>query len=55
MTLLNPGKQVIKYCLGYCLPSVKENAAKIRIKRLKLDEYLLMVRHKLINIILVIN
>ncbi|KAK0078269.1 hypothetical protein PV325_002754 [Microctonus aethiopoides] len=42
MTLLNPGKQVIKYCLGYCLPSVKENAAKIRIKRLKLDEYLLM-------------
>lgn len=31
--------------LGQCVPTVKQNAAKIRIKRLELDENLLMVRN----------
>lgn len=30
--------------LGQCVPTVKQNAAKIRVKRLELDENLLMVR-----------
>lgn len=29
--------------LGQCVPTVKQNAAKIRVKRLELDENLLMV------------
>lgn len=33
--------------LGQCVPTVKQNAAKIRVKRLELDENLLMV-HKLL-------
>lgn len=30
--------------LGQCVPTVKQNATKIRVKRLELDENLLMVR-----------
>lgn len=30
--------------LGHCVPTVKQNATKIRVKRLELDENLLMVR-----------
>ncbi|XP_033211442.1 28S ribosomal protein S17, mitochondrial [Belonocnema kinseyi] len=33
---------VSKYFLGKCMPSLKENSAKIRIPRLVLDEYLHM-------------
>lgn len=29
--------------LGQCVPTIKQNAAKIRVKRLELDENLLMV------------
>ena len=29
--------------LGQCVPCVKQNASKIRVRRLKLDENLLMV------------
>lgn len=29
--------------LGQCVPTVKQNVAKIRVKRLELDENLLMV------------
>lgn len=29
--------------LGQCVPTVKQNATKIRVKRLELDENLLMV------------
>lgn len=29
--------------MGQCVPAVKQNAAKIRVKRLELDENLLMV------------
>lgn len=39
------GKKVIKYTLGECMPTVKENATKIRIKKLGLDKNLLMVFH----------
>lgn len=37
-------KQIFTYLLGVCVPSSKQNAAKIRIRRLELDEHLLMVR-----------
>lgn len=30
--------------LGQCVPCLKQNASKLRIKRLELDENLLMVR-----------
>lgn len=33
--------------LGQCVPSVKQNASKIRVKRLVLDEKLLMVSSKI--------
>jgi len=33
--------------LGQCVPSVKQNASKIRVKRLVLDEKLLMVSFKI--------
>ena len=33
--------------LGQCVPSVKQNASKIRVKRLVLDEKLLMVIFKI--------
>ncbi|CAD6208900.1 GSCOCG00010714001-RA-CDS [Cotesia congregata] len=36
------GKKVIKYVLGECMPTVKDNATKIRIKKLGLDTNLLM-------------
>ncbi|XP_008549939.1 28S ribosomal protein S17, mitochondrial [Microplitis demolitor] len=36
------GKKVLRYILGTCMPSIKENAVKIRIKRLGLDKNLLM-------------
>ena len=34
---------VSKYFLGKCMPCVKQSAAKIRIPKLVLDEYLHMV------------
>ncbi|KAF7992143.1 hypothetical protein HCN44_001468 [Aphidius gifuensis] len=42
MAAANAGKQTLRYLLGQCMPSVKENAVKIRIKKLGLDERLLM-------------
>lgn len=33
----------VKYVLGRCVPSAKENAAKIRVSQLHLDEKLNMV------------
>lgn len=40
----NLGEAAKKFLLlGQCVPSVKQNAAKIRVKRLELDENLLMV------------
>lgn len=35
-------KQVLRYFLGTCIPSVKQNAVKIRVQRLDLDKHLLM-------------
>lgn len=38
--------------LGQCVPTVKQNATKIRIKRLELDENLLMVSNYLYRLLL---
>jgi hypothetical protein len=47
MALTRAGKLTKAYktfmLLGQCVPSVKQNASKIRVKRLALDEKLLMV------------
>ncbi|KAI4496718.1 hypothetical protein M0804_000528 [Polistes exclamans] len=37
-----PSKQALRYFLGTCMPSVKQNAVKIRVQRLDLDKHLLM-------------
>ena len=37
-------KQALTYLLGVCVPSSKQNAAKIRIQRADFDSYLSMVR-----------
>lgn len=37
-------KQIFTYLLGVCVPSSKQNAAKIRVRHLELDNHLLMVR-----------
>lgn len=34
----------LKILLGQCVPSVKENASKIRIRKMELDRNLFMVR-----------
>ncbi|XP_076383409.1 mitochondrial ribosomal protein S17 [Megalopta genalis] len=35
-------KEVLTYLLGVCVPTAKENAAKIRIRKLEFDNHLLM-------------
>ncbi|KAI4492166.1 hypothetical protein M0802_009972 [Mischocyttarus mexicanus] len=35
-------KKVLQYFLGTCIPSVKQNAVKIRVQRLNLDKHLTM-------------
>lgn len=37
--------------LGQCVPCIKQSASKFKIKRLELDENLLMVRHGLLHTI----
>lgn len=43
MAVANASKQTLRFLLGQCMPSIKENAVKIRVKKLGLDERLLMV------------
>lgn len=37
-------KQALRYFLGTCLPSVKQNAVKVSVPRLELDKNIFMVR-----------
>ncbi|KAG6797171.1 28S ribosomal protein S17, mitochondrial [Apis mellifera caucasica] len=39
-------KEICTYLLGICVPSSKQNAAKIRVRRLELDKHLLMYFNK---------
>lgn len=41
--------------MGRCVPSVKQNASKIIVKKLELDQNLLMVSYYLKNIIITIS
>ncbi|CAL7945858.1 unnamed protein product [Xylocopa violacea] len=43
----NPAtKKALTYLLGVCVPSAKQNAAKIRIRKLDFDDYILMYFNK---------
>jgi len=37
------GKTALRYFLGTCVPSSKQNAAKVRVPRLQFDDYIHMV------------
>lgn len=41
--MANHAKKALTTLLGQCVPSVKSQASKIRIRRMELDENLLMV------------
>ncbi|XP_078043873.1 mitochondrial ribosomal protein S17 [Augochlora pura] len=43
-------KEVLTYVLGICVPTAKQNAAKIRVRKLELDNHLLQyfVKHEFI-------
>lgn len=44
--MANVTKRAVTYLLGVCVPSPKQNAAKIRIRSLELDEHLSMYFRK---------
>jgi len=44
MALAGAGKRLL---MGTCVPCMRHNASKIKIKRLELDENLLAVRHSI--------